>query len=53
MIEPMSLASISAGADGLMIEVHDKIDEALCDKEQAITINKLEEIIEKINESNK
>ena len=49
MIEPMSLASIVAGCDGLIIEVHDKIDEALCDKEQAISVNELKKIIEKIN----
>ena len=48
MIEPMSLASIIAGADGLMIEVHDRPDESLCDKEQAINIEELKKIIEKI-----
>ena len=49
MIEPMALASIVAGCDGLMIEVHDKIDEALCDKDQAISINDLKKIIDKID----
>lgn len=49
MIEPMSLASVVAGCDGLMIEVHDKPNEALCDKEQAITITDLKNIIDKIN----
>jgi len=50
MIEPMSLASVISGCDGLIIEVHDKINEALCDKEQAININELKKIIEKIDE---
>lgn len=49
MIEPMSLASVIAGCDGLIIEVHDKPEEALCDKEQAITINTLKSIMKKIN----
>ena len=49
MIEPMSLAGVSAGCDGLIIEVHDKIEEALCDKEQAITIKELEKIIKKVD----
>lgn len=44
MIQPMSLAATSAGCDGLMIEVHDRPDEALCDKEQCITIEQLQEI---------
>lgn len=49
MIEPMSLASIVAGCDGLMIEVHDNPSEALCDKNQAISIEQLKKILEKIN----
>ena len=52
MIEPMALASVAAGADGLMIEVHDKPNESLCDKEQAIDIEKLKNIIEKIKKIN-
>jgi len=48
MIEPMSLASIVAGCDGLMIEVHDRPDESMCDKDQAIDINDLKNIINKI-----
>ena len=49
MIEPMSLASVAAGCDGLIIEVHDKPEESICDKEQAINIEELKNIIEKIN----
>ena len=52
MIEPMALASVAAGADSLMIEVHDKPNESLCDKEQAIDIEKLKNIIEKIKKIN-
>ena len=37
LIEAMSLASVAAGADGLMIEVHHCPAEALSDKEQALT----------------
>lgn len=32
MIKPMSLASIASGAGVLIIEVHDKKEEAFCDK---------------------
>ena len=42
-----------AGADGLMIEVHDKPDESLCDKNQAISIEELTIIINKIKKLNK
>jgi len=37
IIEPMSLASMTAGADGIIIEVHYKPSEALCDRDQAMT----------------
>ena len=37
LIEPMSLAAVAAGCDGLMIEVHAKPDEALCDGGQSMT----------------
>ena len=31
MVEPMALAAIAAGADGLMVEVHNDPAKALCD----------------------
>lgn len=49
MIEPMALASVAAGCDGLMIEVHDHPDESMCDKNQAIDIDTLKKIIAEIN----
>ncbi len=48
MIQSMSLAATSAGCDGLMIEVHDRPEEALCDKEQCITIEQLSNICKKV-----
>ena len=37
IIEPMSLAAMAAGADGIMVEVHCNPSEALCDKEQTMS----------------
>ncbi|MEI7884222.1 MAG: 3-deoxy-7-phosphoheptulonate synthase [Clostridia bacterium] len=37
LIEPLAKASIAAGADGLMIEVHNNPAEALCDGAQSLT----------------
>jgi len=48
MIEKMSLAAVVAGCDGLLIEVHDRPEESLCDKEQAISVETLAIIIKKI-----
>jgi 3-deoxy-7-phosphoheptulonate synthase len=36
LIEPMGLAAIAAGSDGLMVEVHCHPEEALSDKDQAL-----------------
>ena len=47
LVEPMSLAAVSAGADGLMIEVHNCPENALSDGAQSITPDKFKEIVEK------
>ena len=36
MVEPLSKAAIAAGADGLLIEVHNNPKEALCDGAQSL-----------------
>jgi 3-deoxy-7-phosphoheptulonate synthase len=33
----MALAAVAAGADGLIIEVHNHPEQALCDGQQSIT----------------
>lgn len=38
MVEPLSKAAIAAGADGLIIEVHNDPKNALCDGAQSLTI---------------
>ena len=37
LIASMSMAAVAAGADGMIIEVHHKPSEALCDADQALT----------------
>lgn len=37
LIEPMSLASVACGASGIIVEVHPNPEEALSDKDQALT----------------
>ncbi len=37
LIPPMSLAAVASGADGLIVEVHSNPEEALSDKNQALT----------------
>lgn len=49
MIRPLSLSSIAAGADGIMLEVHTNPEKSLSDARQTININILKDIISDIN----
>jgi 3-deoxy-7-phosphoheptulonate synthase len=53
LIEPMSLAAVASGADGLMIEVHHNPEQALSDKDQALTPQQFSDILEKIHKLGK
>ncbi len=48
LVAPLSMAAAAAGADGIMIEVHNDPEHALCDGEQAITPEQFDEVIGKI-----
>ena len=45
MVEPMSKAALAAGADGLLIETHYNPKESLCDAEQTIDMDTLDNIL--------
>ena len=51
MIEPMSLAALMAGADGLEIEVHIDPPNALSDKEQQLTVAQFEDLMVKLRKA--
>ena len=48
MVEPMTLAAIAAGADGVMIEVHNDPPKALCDGAQSLRPDQFAELIQKV-----
>ncbi len=48
MVEPMALAAVAAGADGLMIEVHNNPICALCDGAQSLTPQQYAALAEKV-----
>jgi 3-deoxy-7-phosphoheptulonate synthase len=48
LIGPMSMAAVAAGADGLIIEVHHRPSEALCDADQALTPEMFASIMHRI-----
>lgn len=47
LVKDIALASIAAGADGLLIEAHPKPKESLSDKDQTIDFKTLKEIVKK------
>jgi 3-deoxy-7-phosphoheptulonate synthase len=45
LVEPLALAATAAGADGLIVESHERPETALCDGEQAISLTHLPELV--------
>ncbi len=48
LVEPVALASLAAGADGLMVEVHPSPDHALSDGAQSIPFEDFERLMERV-----
>ena len=48
MVEPLALAAVAAGADGLIIEVHNDPENALCDGNQSIKPEKFYQLMSKL-----
>ncbi len=49
LVLPMSLASVGAGADGLMIEVHNNPQKALCDGAQSLRPEQFAEVVNQVD----
>jgi 3-deoxy-7-phosphoheptulonate synthase len=48
MVNPLARAGVAVGADGLIIEVHDHPERALCDGAQALTFNQYNQLVEEV-----
>ncbi len=48
MVEPLAMAAVAAGADGLIIEVHNDPAHAKCDGQQSLTPRKFDELMGKV-----
>ena len=44
-VAPLSKAAVAVGADGLLIEVHDEPEKAVCDGPQALKLNKFDTLM--------
>ena len=49
MVSPMACAAVAAGADGLMIEVHNNPSCALCDGAQSLTPAQFDDVCQRVN----
>ena len=50
LVEPMAKAAVAAGADGLMIEVHNNPECALCDGAQSLKPEKFDALLKQIRQ---
>ncbi len=49
MVEPLALAAVAAGADGLLIEVHNDPPNAKCDGQQSLTPEHFDRLMGKVS----
>jgi 3-deoxy-7-phosphoheptulonate synthase len=48
LVEPLALAAVAAGADGLIIEVHNDPEHAKCDGQQSLTPERFDNLMGKV-----
>ena len=48
LVTPLSLAAAAAGADGIIVEVHPRPDEAICDGPQALVADEFARYVERV-----
>ena len=51
LVNPMAKAAVAAGCDGLMIEVHNNPEKALCDGPQSLTPEQFDTLMKKVNKT--
>ncbi|PZS08212.1 MAG: 3-deoxy-7-phosphoheptulonate synthase [Solirubrobacterales bacterium] len=48
LVTPLSLAAAAAGADGIIVEVHPRPEEAICDGPQALATDEFADYVERV-----
>jgi 3-deoxy-7-phosphoheptulonate synthase len=48
LVAPMSMAAVAAGADGLVIEIHQNPEEALCDGPQSLRLSDFADLMKRL-----
>jgi 3-deoxy-7-phosphoheptulonate synthase len=50
MVTPLARAGVAVGADGLMVEVHGRPDEALSDGAQSLMFEEYEQLVREVRQ---
>ncbi len=50
LVEPMAMAAVAAGADGLIVELHPNPDRALSDGPQSLTFDGFRQLVERVRD---
>ena len=50
MVEPLSLAAMAVGADGVIVEVHNCPEKALCDGAQSLNLKQFDNLMRKLKD---
>jgi len=50
LVEPMAMAAVAAGADGLIVELHPNPDRALSDSAQSLTFDAFRQMMERVRD---
>lgn len=48
LVKPLAIGGVAVGADGIMVEVHPRPEEALSDGEQSLTLDQFRELMESL-----
>ena len=49
LVEPLTMAAVAAGADGIIVEVHNDPPHAKCDGKQSLTPGQFDDLMKKAN----
>jgi 3-deoxy-7-phosphoheptulonate synthase len=53
LVAPLAKAAVAGGSDGLLVEVHSKPEEALCDGPQAMLPEKFSKLMKEVRKISK
>ncbi|MFH1891602.1 MAG: 3-deoxy-7-phosphoheptulonate synthase [Candidatus Zixiibacteriota bacterium] len=50
IVIPLAVAAVASGADGIMVEIHPEPDSALSDRDQALSFDRFEKLLQRLDD---